>query len=86
MSNIDHNKFAENFDKIFRSKPMDDSIRELDLELGNARVLLGMYEELRTKTKELCGYVEKGMQGDATRTTPAIWAIIEEIRRFEANA
>ena len=30
MSNIDHNKFAENFDKIFRSKPMDDSIRELD--------------------------------------------------------
>ena len=32
----DHNKFASNFDLIFRSKPMDEETREIDLQLGDA--------------------------------------------------
>jgi hypothetical protein len=32
----DYNKFSDNFDKIFRSKQMDDQTREIDLQLGDA--------------------------------------------------
>ena len=78
--------FAENFDKIFRSKPMDEQTRELDLQLGDALAELNLYKDAIEEAKVICDDVDSGRYGDALVHVQKFHAKLEAIRQYRAKA
>jgi len=78
--------FAENFDKIFRSKQMDDQTREIDLQLGDALAELNLYQNAIEEAKVICDDVDSGRYGDALVHVQKFYAKLEAIRQYKAKA
>jgi len=81
----DHNKFASNFDLIFRSKPMDEETRELDLQLGDALAELNLYKDAINEANVICRDVDHGRYGDALVHVQKFYAKVEAIRQYKAK-
>ena len=79
----DHNKFASNFDLIFRSKPMDEETRELDLQLGDALTELDLYRDAIDEAIIICNDVDGGQYGDALVHVQKFHAKVEAIRQWK---
>ena len=77
--------FAENFDKIFRSKPMDEQTRELDLQLGDALAELNLYKDAINEANVICQDVDHGRYGDALVHVQKFYAKVEAIRQYKAK-
>jgi len=77
--------FAENFDKIFRSKQMDEQTRELDLQLGDALAELNLYKDAVNEAIVICDSVNHGQYGDALMHTHKFYAKLEAIRQYKAK-
>jgi len=82
----DYNKFSDNFDKIFRSKQMDDQTREIDLQLGDALAELALYQNAIEEAKVICDDVDSGRYGDALVHVQKFYAKLEAIRQYRAKA
>jgi len=82
----DYNKFSDNFDKIFRSKQMDDQTREIDLQLGDALAELALYQSAIEEAKVICDDVDSGRYGDALVHVQKFYAKLEAIRQYRAKA
>ena len=82
----DYNKFSDNFDKIFRSKQMDDQTREIDLQLGDALAELNLYQNAIEEAKVICDDVDSGRYGDALVHVQKFYAKLEAIRQYRAKA
>jgi len=81
----DYDKFASNFDKIFRSKPMDEETRELDLQLGDALAELSLYKDAVKEAIVICENVNRGQYGDALVHVQKFNAKVEAIRQYKAK-
>ena len=81
----DMDAFASNFDKIFRSKPMDNEMRELDLQLGDALAELSLYRDAVNEAIVICDDVNHGQYGDALMHTHKFYAKVEAIRQYRAK-
>ena len=81
----DHNKFASNFDLIFRSKPMDEETREIDLQLGDALSELSLYKDAVNEASVVCDDVDNGRYGDALVHVQKFHAKMEAIRQYKAK-
>jgi hypothetical protein len=77
--------FAQNFDKIFRSKPMDEQTRELDLQLGDALTELELCRAAITEAIVICDDIDQGRYGDALVHTHKFYAKLEAIRQYKAK-
>ena len=81
----DYNKFADNFDLIFRSKQMDEQTREIDLQLGDALVELNLYKEAVAEANVICDDVDSGRYGDALVHVQKFYAKLEAIRQYKSK-
>ena len=81
----DYNKFADNFDLIFRSKQMDDETREIDLQLGDALAELTLYKSAIEEAKVICDDVDSGRYGDALVHVQKFYAKMEAIRQYKSK-
>ena len=82
---VDYNKFASNYDLIFRRKTMDEETREIDLQLGDARMELDLCKEALGIAITICEDVDRGQYGDALMHTQKFHAAIEAIRQYKAK-
>lgn len=83
---VNMDAFASNFDRIFRSKPMDDQTREIDLQLGDAFAELTLYKSAIEEAKVICDDVDSGRYGDALVHVQKFYAKLEAIRQYRAKA
>jgi hypothetical protein len=83
---VNMDAFASNFDRIFRSKPMDDQTREIDLQLGDALAELNLYQNAIEEAKVICDDVDSGRYGDALVHVQKFYAKLEAIRQYRAKA
>ena len=81
----DYNKFADNFDLIFRSKQMDEQTREIDLQLGDALAELNLYKDAIEEAKVICDDVDSGRYGDALVHVQKFHAKLEAIRQYKSK-
>jgi len=83
---VNMDAFASNFDRIFRSKPMDEQTREIDLQLGDALAELALYQNAIEEAKVICDDVDSGRYGDALVHVQKFYAKLEAIRQYRAKA
>ena len=81
----DYGKFSDNFDRIFRSKPMDEQTREIDLQLGDALAELALYKDAVNEAIVICDSVNHGQYGDALMHTHKFYAKLEAIRQYKSK-
>ena len=82
---VNMDAFASNFDRIFRSKPMDDQTREIDLQLGDALAELALYQNAIEEAKVICDDVDSGRYGDALVHVQKFYAKMEAIRQYKSK-